>query len=208
MAVAGFRTAEQTVDARGFECALLLVVVSHPLAAAGLANSLGRMTLYPPRSFTSTNVHCDLVFCYNNQMLQVLKRCCCVNNKKKRSPPRGWPCCEPLRRLVSLSGATSLYVTLWTVSEMPDQSIKRAFGEEGKWLSVRLHNRFSLCLTLKRCYCATALLWHFYSGLATVSPAPKRCYYRCRGYSPQIAAHGDKGVRRKRQCAVSQQFST
>lgn len=88
MAVAGFRTAEQTVDARGCECALLLVVVSHPLAAAGLANSLGRMTLYPPRSFTSTNVHCDLVFCYNNQMLQVLKRCCCVNNKKKKSSPR------------------------------------------------------------------------------------------------------------------------
>lgn len=33
------------------------VAVSHSLAAAGLANSLGRMTLYPPWSFAATESH-------------------------------------------------------------------------------------------------------------------------------------------------------
>lgn len=121
-------------------------------------------------------------------------RCRCVN--KKKSPPRGWPCCEPLRRLVSLSGATSLYVTLWTVSEIPDQSIKRAFCEERKWLSVRPHSRFSLCSTLKRCYCDTALLWHFYKGLVTVSPAPKRCYYRS-VFAVECTLSADSSARRQ-----------
>lgn len=43
---------------------------------------------------------------------------------------RAWPCCEPFRRLVSLSVATSLNVTPWAVSETADQSIKRTFCEE------------------------------------------------------------------------------
>lgn len=56
-------------------CALLLVLgqsLTH-LHRAGLANCLGRMTLYPPRSFTATrrsiNEGCDLGVCYNNNML-------------------------------------------------------------------------------------------------------------------------------------------
>lgn len=121
-------------------------------------------------------------------------QCCCVN--KEKSFLRGWPCCEPFRRLVSLSGATSLYVTLWTVSEMPDPSIKRAFCDERKWLSVCLHSRFSLCSTSKRCYCDTALLWHFYKGLATVSPAPKRCYYRS-VFAVECTLSADSSARRQ-----------
>lgn len=46
----------QGTDCRGSGCVgtLFLVVVNHSL---GLANCLGRMTLYPPRSFTATESH-------------------------------------------------------------------------------------------------------------------------------------------------------
>lgn len=130
------------------------------------------MTLYPPRSFTetgATNEGCDLGFCYNNRMLYVLLRCYCV-----KSLSRGWPCCEPFRWLVSLSEATSLNATQWTVSEMPDQSIKRTFCER-KWLNGATGLISTLFnLLLRRSFNVT-FLWR--SGLVAVLPAHKQCYY-------------------------------
>lgn len=138
-------------------------------------------------------------------MLYVLTRCCRVT-----SLSRAWPCCEPFRWLVSLSEATSLNATRWTVSEMPDQSIKRTFCER-KWLLMGTRGWFSTLfnLLLRRSFNVTFLQW---SNLVAVLPVHKQCYYRSiffkfifcwRVYSPQRAAHRDKGETRNRKWTVS-----
>lgn len=104
-------------------------------------------------------------------MLYVLTRCC-----RDTSLSRAWPCCEPFRWLVSLSEATSLNATQWTVSEMPDQSIKRTFCER-KWLLMGTRGWFSTLfnLLLRRSFNVTFLQR---SNLVVVLPVHKQCYYR------------------------------
>lgn len=117
---------EKAVDARAV--CLCIIVDHHSLAGAVFffANCLGRMTLYPPRSCTetgATNEGCDLGFCYNNRIL--LARCYCVKK----------PFLEvdlAANRFVDLLLCRKQpHSTLLggTVSEMPDQSIKRTFCE-------------------------------------------------------------------------------
>lgn len=76
-----------------------------------------------------------------------------------------------------------LNVTQWTVSEMPDQSIKRTFCEERKWLSMTGEGGCCCCTTGSQLNAATTtqlLICHFSKGLVWLLCClpHKQCYYR------------------------------
>lgn len=130
------------------------------------------MTLYPP--WTKPKEDCDLGLCYNNKIVWWwwfgggggLTRCCCVASL------RAWPCCEPFRRLVSLSGA-NLHSSL--LRERSAKCHSRAFRSESDFQSVctaELHFFSFFWGAQLDVFCTTrAVIWHIckgFWGLATV----------------------------------------
>lgn len=168
------------------------------------------MTLYPP--WTKPKEDCDLGLCYNNKIVWWwwwfgggggLTRCCCVASL------RAWPCCEPFRRLVSLSGA-NLHSSL--LRERSAKCHSGAFRSESDFQSVctaELHFFSFFGGAQLDVFCTTrAVIWHIYKGfwgLATVLLSRSLALhlyifylfiYCRRAHSPQRAVHRHRGRER------------
>ena len=109
-------------------------------------------------------------------------------------PAQAWPCCEPLRRLVSLSGAE--LTPQWAVSEKSQTSrygqhfVEKESDFSPLSLSRRTTGSSPLCPAFK--WNISLKVW-----VAFVCPQAACCCRCCRVHSPQRAAHRDEAQTRK-----------